>query len=93
MHYEEEQRSKLGIVEYSEVLTDSLSKVVIPQNYIDNEADFFEQILFKTYEKYHNSKTELYSINQIRVLIEIFVDALFTYKPSNEKPEDLINIS
>ena len=93
MYYEEEQRNKLGLIEYSEVLTESLSKVVIPQNYIDNEKDFFEQIFFKTYEKYHNSKTETYSINQIRSLIEIFIDALFTYKPSSDKPDDLIDIS
>lgn len=93
MYYEEEQRNKLGLSEFSEVLTENLSKVVIPQNYIDNEVDFFEQILFKTYEKYHNSKTETYSINQIRSLLEIFIDAMFTYKPSNNKPEDVITIS
>lgn len=92
MYYGEQQR-KLGINEFKEVLTESLSKVVIPQNYINREVDFFEQIFFKTYEKYHDSKIENYSINQIRSLLEIFIDALFTYQPSNKKPDDLINIS
>jgi hypothetical protein len=83
---------KLGISEYSEVFYDRLSTVVCNREYVEQNKDFYEQVIWKTFERYNNSKTESYSINQIVTIFEIILDSMLKFKPSNELPEDLINI-
>ncbi len=85
-------QEKLGITEFREVFFDLLSRIVVNQNYIDSNKDFFEHIIFKTYERYEISKTESYSVRQIVVLIELFLDAMLQNKPSVELPEDIITV-
>ncbi len=90
MYYGEEQ--KLGLNEYREVLLDNISRLVTNQRHIDENSSVYETFIFKSYEKYANSKTENYSINQIITLLEIFLDAVFKYKMDNELPDDVITI-
>ena len=91
MYYKEEQ--KLGLSEYTEVFYDLLSRIVVNQNYIDSNKDFFEHLIFKTYERYEISKTDSYTIRQIVVLLELFLDAMLQNKPDFELPEDIITVS
>ena len=91
MHYREEQ--KLGYLEYEEVFYDLLSRIVVNQRFIDENKSFFDHIIFKTYERYEISKTESYSVRQIVVLFELFLDAMLQNKPAVDLPEDMITVS
>lgn len=91
MYYEEQQR--LGYLQYEELFYDLLSRVVCNQRHIDDNKDYYDHIVFKTYERYAHSKTEEYSIRQIVMIFEITLDALFKYKPSDELLEDVITIT
>ena len=91
MYFKEENR--LGLNEFTEVFYDRLSRVVTNSSHIEEFKDFYEHYCFKAYEKYNNSKTEEYTINQIVTLFEIMLDSLFKYQPDNFLSEDLINIS
>lgn len=93
MYYEEYQREKVGLLQFQDIVLDNLSKLVCNQKFIDDNFLFFEHYCFKAYEKYNNSKTEQYSINQVVSLLEIMLDALFKYRPETELPEDIIDIS
>lgn len=90
MYYIEEQ--KLGLNEYREVVLDNISRLVTNQKHIDENSLAYETFIFKSYEKYANSRTENYSINQIITLLEIFLDTVFKYKMDNELPDDVITI-
>lgn len=83
---------KLGISEYSEIFYDRLSTLVGNCEYVEQNKDFYEQVIWKTFERYNNSKTESYSINQIVTIFEIVLDSMLKFKPANELPEDLIKI-
>ena len=91
MYYEGEQ--KLGYLQYEELFYDLLSRIVVNQKFIDENKSFFEHIIFKTYERYEISKTESYSVRQIVVLFELFLDAMLQNKPAVDLPEDIITIS
>lgn len=93
MYYEEQQRDRLGLLQYQDLILDNLSRVIVNSCWIEENFSFLEQIIFKTYEKYYSCKTEVYSINQILNLLEIFLDALIKFKPSSELPEDKISIN
>lgn len=90
--YFEQQNQKLGITEYREVVLDNISRLIVPSSHIERNESFFEHVIFKSYEKYANSKTENYSINVIVSLLELFLDSAFKYKMENELPEDEITI-
>jgi hypothetical protein len=90
MYYEQQ---KLGYTEYREVILDNISRLVVNESYMSNNEDAFEHIVFKSYEKYANSKTENYTINQIVSLLNIFLDSLIRYEMDNELPEDSITIA
>lgn len=85
------ENKRLGIAEYSEVLLDNLSKVVVNRNYLEQNQEFWDTIVFKLFEQYYYSLEEI-SIRKQAEGLEIFFNALFLFKPSTEKPEDLINI-
>jgi len=90
MYYGEDQ--KLGLSEYREVILDNISRLITNQRHIEENFQVYETIIFKSYEKYANSKTENYSINQILSLLEIFLDSVFKHKMDNELPDDVITI-
>lgn len=92
MYYEEEYRNKLGLTEYREVILDNISRLIINEQHIIENQDAYEAIIFKTYEKYANSKTENYTINQVVNLLEIFLDSAIKYNMSTDLPEDKITI-
>lgn len=85
-------QQKLGYLEFQEVFYDNLSTLVTNSSHIENNYAFYEQVVWKCFEKYNNSKTEHYSINQLIVIFEIVLDAMFKFEPSTTLPEDLINI-
>lgn len=91
MYYREDQR--LGLTEFSEVFMDNLSRLISNQTHIDQNFDFYEHYIFKSFELYNNSKTQQYTISQILALFEIMLDSLFKYSPSTELPIDSITIS
>lgn len=91
MYYKDENR--LGLNEFTDVFYDRLSRVVTNSAHIEEFKNFYEHYCFKAYEKYNNSKTEEYTLNQIITLFEIMLDSLFKYQPDNFLSEDLINIS
>lgn len=92
MYYEGEQ-NRLGLEEFRELFFDRLSRVITNSAHIEAFEDFYEHYCFKSFEKYNNSKTEEYTVNQIISLFEIMLDSMFRYQPDNFLPEDTINIS
>lgn len=85
------QREKLGLVEYESVLIDNISTMVVNRNYISQNSLFWDNMVFKLFEQYYFSREEI-SIRKQAESIEIFLGCLFEFKPSNEKPQDVIEI-
>jgi len=77
---------KLGQIEYEETLLYNVSKLVINRNYILNNEDFFNNVLFKLYEEYMFGG-EVSIVKQAKSL-EIFLGCMIKHKPSQELPED-----
>jgi hypothetical protein len=90
MYYEQQ---KLGFLQYEELFYDSLSKVVTNASHVEKNKDFYDHFVFKSYERYENSKTENYSIRQIITIFELVLDSMFKYQPSVSLPDDVITIS
>lgn len=83
------QNEKLGQVEYEEVLLDNISKLVINRNYIYENSDFFNAILFKLYEDYLFSLEQISITKQAKTL-EMFLGCFLKYNLTDELPEDTI---
>lgn len=86
---EEYQIDRLGQTEYEETLLDTISKVVINRNYIEQNQLFWDNIVFKFWEEYYFSRENI-SIRKQAKFLEIFMDGVFKFKPSNSLPEDEI---
>lgn len=82
---------KLGLLEYHEVLLDNISKVVINRNYIAQNQEFWDEIVFKLFEEYRFSLEDT-SIRKQAKLLEIFFHSLFEFQPAVVQPEDLIDL-
>lgn len=82
---------RLGLTEYTEVLLDNISKVVINRSYIEQNHQFFDKIVFKLFEQYYYS-SELISIRKQAEEIEIVFSCIFEFSPPVEKPEDIITL-
>lgn len=82
--------NKLGLEEYMQFVYENISKIVVNRNYIENNQDFFNQLLFKTYEEYLYSSLEPISILKQIKHLEIFLSSMIGYKPDLELPEDYI---
>jgi len=87
------QQDKIGITQFEDCFYDLLSRIVTNSEHIEQNREFYSQVVWKTFEKYNTSRTEVYSITQIVAIFEIVLDAMFSYKPSVDLPEDLITIS
>jgi hypothetical protein len=85
------QLDRLGQIEYEEVLFDNISKVVINRSYVYENKSFWDTLIFKFWEEYYFSIEEI-SIRKQAKLIEIFFKLSFEFKPSQELPEDLVNL-
>lgn len=80
-------RDKLGQTEYEEVLLDNISKLVINRNYILENSEFFDAVIFKMFEDY------LFSLEQISItkqakMLELFLGCMLKYSPAQILPED-----
>jgi hypothetical protein len=85
------QNDRLGQIEYEEVLFDNISKVVVNRGYVYENQLFWDNLVFKFWEEYYFSMEEI-SIRKQSKLIEIFFKLSFEFKPSQELPEDLVNL-
>src|SRR6187402_3027182 len=83
-------RDKLGIEEYSGHVYENISKIIINQNYINENIDFFEKIIFKMWEQYYYSTVEYVSINKQLAMLELFLSAMIELRPTQELPEDYL---
>jgi hypothetical protein len=86
-----ENRDKLGISEFEEVLLDCLSTIIIPRSYIEENKEFWDSIVFKLFEDYYYSPEPL-SIRKQAKTLDIVFNSLFTFKPPVEKPTDILNL-
>jgi len=84
-------RDKLGLLEYTDVLLDNVSRLIINQNYIYENSEFFDNLIFKLWENYNNS-LESISIRKQAQMLEIFLGTMLKEKPSLSLPEDSIDI-
>lgn len=87
----EYQKERVGQVEYSEILLDNISTVVIPRSYIEQNQDLWDDIVFKFFEEYYFSPEEI-SVRKQAKMLEVVFGKIFEYKPSVEKPADIINL-
>ncbi len=85
------QDFKLGISEYEEVLYDNISKIIINRNYIKQNQQFWNNIVFKMFEEYNFSSEDVSIRKQARI-VEVILAMMFKFKPAQELPEDLIEI-
>ena len=82
---------KLGATEYEEVLYDNINKIIINRNYIKQNQQFWDNIVFKMFEEYNFSSEEV-SIRKQAKIVEIILAMMIKFKPAQELPEDLIEI-
>ncbi len=81
---------KLGLEEYSVFVLESISKVIINRNYIEENENFFNTLLFKFWEEYYTSIIEPISISKQVKMLDILLYAIISEKPSVDLPEDSI---
>lgn len=87
----EYNRSLLGAEEYRLHIYENISRIIVNQNYIDENFDFFERIIFKMWEQYYNSVLEPISIRKQISMLELFLATMIEMKPTQELPEDSID--
>jgi hypothetical protein len=86
-----DNRDKLYYEEYASHVLENISRVIINQNYINANSDFFEKLLFKSWELYYyNSNLENISITKQIRMLELFLSVMLELKPDLELPEDVI---
>lgn len=81
---------KLGLEEYSVFVLEGVSKVIINRNYIEENDEFFNLLLFKMWEDYSKSFIEPISIWKQIKMLEVFLYAMLLEQPSLELPIDSI---
>lgn len=84
-------RDKLGQTEYEEVLLDNISKLVINRNYILENEEFFDAVVFKMFEDYLFS-VEPISIRKQAKMFELFLGCMLKYTPTQTLPEDSLKL-
>lgn len=83
---------KLGFSEFEETFKDLLD-VYVTTNYshIEQNIDFYEDIIFKLFDFYQRSES-IYNVRDLITPFHIFLHAMFKYKPSVEKNDDELKI-
>lgn len=84
----EYNRERLGIDEYQNHVLENISRIIVNQNYINNNFYFFEKIIFKLWENYYNSVLEPITITKQIRMLELFLSAMLEFEPDLELPED-----
>lgn len=83
---------KLGLSEFREVFYDNLDTFNITTLiHIEDNEDFYEDIIFKLYDFYQRSTKDL-SIRDLVIPFQIFLFSMFTNKPSVYKEDDVVKI-
>lgn len=85
----EYHNDKLGLEEFSQYMLENISKLIINRQYIEDNQEFFNLLLFKFWEDYEYSVMESVSLMKQLKLLEIFLGALIAEKPSVDLPEDV----
>jgi len=83
-------QDRLGSEEYKMHVLENISKIIINANYIEQNIEFFNNLLFKMWEDYHNSVLEPISILKQMKHLEVFLACMLEYKPDLDLPEDLV---
>lgn len=81
---------KLGLEEYSVFVLEGISKVIINRNYIEENEDFFNAVIFKFWEEYYTSIVEPISITKQIKMLDILLYSIISEKPSVVLPIDSI---
>lgn len=80
----------LGQDEYRLHIYENVSKIIVNRQYIEENYNFFEKIIFKMFEDYDRSFLEPISITKQIKMLELFISVMLEFKPSLELPEDCI---
>jgi hypothetical protein len=81
---------RLGLEEYSQYIYENISKIIINRNYIEQNDDFFNEVVFKMWEEYYTSVVEPISIMKQLKHFEMFLGVMLKTQPSLELPEDSV---
>jgi hypothetical protein len=81
---------RLGSEEYRVHVYENISKIIVNRNYIEENFNFFEKIVFKMWEDYYNSILEPISITKQIKMLELFLSAMIEMKPDLDLPEDIV---
>ena len=81
---------KLGQDEHRLHIYENISKVIINRQYIEDNYDFFEEVIFKMFEDYDRSVLEPISVTKQIKMLELYLSVMLELKPSLELPEDCI---
>lgn len=78
---------KLGYSEFREVFFNNIDTLITNQAHIEQNIDFYEEVIFKTFEVYQKNGLD-YTVGDILRFFHIFLYATFKYNPDNVLPED-----
>lgn len=88
----ENHRDKLGIEEYRQHVLGNLSNIIVNPNYVSQNIDFFNNVIFKMFQIYDNPFIENISINQQIKHLEVFLAVMIKEKPTLELPDDTVKV-
>lgn len=83
---------KLGFEEYRDHMLENISGVVVNPNYIEENLDFIDNLLFKLFQDYENTQSDIISFNKTIKVINIFLSVMLEQKPKLQLPEDTVKI-
>tara|TARA_R110000782_G_scaffold232667_5_gene318873 strand:- start:2000 stop:2269 length:270 start_codon:yes stop_codon:yes gene_type:complete len=83
---------KLGLEEYRTHVLENISNIVVNPNYINENIDFFNKVIFKLFQDYDTSILEPISISKQIKMLNIFLSVMISEKPSLSLPEDTVNM-
>lgn len=81
---------KLGLEEYRGHILDSISGIVVNPNYIKDNEDFFNIIIFKMFQDYDGSQIDPISLSKQVKMLNMFLSVMLQEKPDLELPEDTV---
>ena len=92
MYYEEEQRNKLGYLEFTEIFYQNLDTLITTSiTNVENDKEFYDEVVFKCFDLYQRESSH-YSVSEILKFFHIFLYAKFKHKPSVEKDDNEITL-
>lgn len=83
---------KLGLEEYRAHVMDGITSVIVSPNYIKENIEFFNLLIYKMFQDYEYSAVDEISITKQIKILNLFLGAMITEKPSVDLPEDTVNI-